>query len=140
MAELNDVLRTLSGTLISKIEIDFRVTLVLEEIGSLALSCPFEVTRDDGFTHIVDPEGQKAELVPALELLNETVSELLITDAQLFLTTSNGARLHANADPNYEAWNLNLNRPERLTIISLPDGNLGIWGAINDSDANHEVI
>lgn len=128
MAELNGILQSLNGALISKIEIDFRITLVLEEKGAVVLSCPFEVTLGDGPTHIVDPEGMKAEFIPILELVNESVTDLSIVDEQLFMTASNRVRIRAYADPHYEAWCVHLEGPEGLMVIALPGGSLEVWG------------
>ncbi|GAA3589453.1 hypothetical protein GCM10022198_11680 [Klugiella xanthotipulae] len=128
MADLDTIQNSLQGVLINKIELDFRITLVFEEFGSLALSCPFEITLTDETVKIVDPEGSKSELAPALEVVNTTIKDISISSEGVVLRTSNGMKIRTYSDPQFESWVLNLDGPEGVLIIGLPDGEIGIWG------------
>ncbi|WP_141915410.1 DUF6188 family protein [Klugiella xanthotipulae] len=128
MAKLADIQRSLTGVLISKIEVDFRVTLVFLDHGSLALSCPFEIRLKDRSALTIDPEGPKTDLLPVLEFVNESIQEIMINHQGILLTASNGMKIRTYSDPDYESWKLSLNGPEGALVIALPGKDLAIWG------------
>jgi hypothetical protein len=118
------------GLTITQCRIDYAFTLVLEaERGAsfeIRIEQPFSVWRQDA-EHELDAEADPTDIAPALSLLHQGVTlAVAFKDGRLELTFDNGDLLRVPASEDYEPWNVV--GPEGLRIVSLPGGDLGIWG------------
>jgi hypothetical protein len=120
-----------TGLTVRQCRIDYAFTLVLEAEGGgsfeIRIEQPFAVTSQ-GTEHELDPEANPIDLAPALSLLHQDVTRVVaFKDGRLELTFDNDELLRVPASEDYEPWNVV--GPEGLRIVSLPGGELGIWGA-----------
>ncbi|SHV66400.1 Uncharacterised protein [Mycobacteroides abscessus subsp. abscessus] len=78
------------------------------------------------FTPAVDPPDA---LKPMGNLLGQRVTQAEIGDnGSLSITFDDGSRLHAEPDPDYEAWNLS--GPDGLVVVCMAGGTLATWSGI----------
>jgi hypothetical protein len=124
---------------VTQCRIDYAFTLVLEaERGGsveIRIEQPFVVTVQDG-EHDVDPEADPIDIAPALRLLHQGVTRATaFKDGRLELVFDGAELLRVPASEDYEPWNVV--GPEGLRIVSLPGGDLGVWGA--DGADNSDV-
>lgn len=120
----------LEGLSVTQIQIDFRFTLLFEGQGSLSFSCPFDYVTPQASSFLLDPEGTKAHLLPAIELFGETVRRAYVLGDVVTIEYENGIQIIGTAHEHYEAWAFDdlEPAPANRKIICLPGGGVAIWG------------
>ena len=114
----------LGGCSVEMVTIDQRVTLHLHGEshydGSVILESGFRVRAASGDILACHPE-KKATLVPILECFGKVVDSVSVTraDGLLTLTFTDGVRIEAESDAQYEAWEVNA---PGLKLIAMPGG------------------
>lgn len=119
-----------SAQLILQLVLDFQVTLVLEHF-RITIEESFVLEHPDGTTHVVEPGGDFDQLAPVLLLSrSKVVAEgRAFDDGRLEVIMQDGCRLSVVPDPEsaYESWNVT--GPDGLRIVSMPEGELALWGS-----------
>jgi hypothetical protein len=119
----------LRGLSVTQINIDFRLTLVLESGWEVSLEGPAQLST--GPLHLGSalpllPERQ--EVAPALALFGTSVlSSVAFRSGALRMVFDTGAHLNCAADPSFEAWQAT--GPHGWRFVSAPGGDLGVWSA-----------
>jgi hypothetical protein len=111
--------------------------LIRQQVGftvRLDFSCGYEVRVETGFTvrtpdgdHRVMP-GEDTDAAAAVlsALAGRVVTVATADDAGgLRIDLDGGARILAEADPDYEAWTVA--GPGGMKVVSLPGGGLSVW-------------
>lgn len=117
-----------SGQPILQLVLDFQVTLVLERF-RITIEEPFILERPGGPSHVVEPGGDFDQLSPVLPLSRSKVitEGTAFDDGRLEVTLQDGYRLLVlPTESPYESWNIT--GPDGLLIVSIPGGELAIWG------------
>lgn len=119
-----------SGQLILQLVLDFQITLVLEHF-RITIEESFILEHPDGTSHIVEPGGDFDQLYPVLPLSRSKVitAAKAFDDGRLEVVMQDGYRLSVVPEPEsvYESWNVT--GPNGLMIVSLPGGELALWGS-----------
>ncbi|MFC9773395.1 MULTISPECIES: DUF6188 family protein, partial [unclassified Pseudarthrobacter] len=118
-----------SGQLILQLVLDFQVTLVLEHF-RITIEESFVLEHPDGTSHVVKPGGDFDQLSPVLPLSrSKVVAEAkAFDDGRLEIVIRDGLRLSVVPEPEsvFESWNVT--GPDGLMVVSLPGGELALWG------------
>lgn len=119
-----------SGQLILQLVLDFQVTLVLEHF-AITIEERFVLEHLDGTSHVVEPGGDFDQLAPVLPLSRSKViaEGRAFDDGRLEVVMQDGWRLSVVPEPEsaYESWNIT--GPDGLLIVSMPGGELSLWGS-----------
>lgn len=120
----------MSGQLILQLVLDFQVTLVLEHF-TITIEESFVLEHPDGTSHVVEPGGDFDQLAPVLPLSRSKViaEGRAFDDGRLEVVMQDGCRLIVVPEPEsaYESWNIT--GPDGLLIVSMPGGELALWGS-----------
>lgn len=130
LVELDDRwILPMAGRQVSQCCIDYAFTLRCTDAhGSVDVRIgePF-VLRTANETYVLDPESDPTSMGPILSLLHLNVADAIaFKDGRLTLTFSDGSVLEVPVGRDYEPWELS--GPEGMRVVSLPGGELGIWG------------
>lgn len=111
-------------------EVELHLTLE-DRLWTLQLAQPFVVVAPSGLEDVVVPEGEPARLAPALRLVHQFVTDVFASkDGALELRCRDGTRLQVPAGEAFEAWTMT--GPDGVRLVSLPGGQLAIWGSTPD--------
>lgn len=129
MSELaiEDVPLLLVGETIDAIWVDYSLRLLLSNGATVILECPFSLGGSPDTATMIDPEGDKSGLVPALRLHTLVVTEAHATGSTLSMTFSDGSRLTAGPHPEFESWHYIGPETPPTRIIIMPGGGPAIW-------------
>jgi hypothetical protein len=124
------------GQQITRICVDYAaVTLLLVNSVEVRVQCPFTFTNSDGHEYRLDPENDGLSLAPVLAMMRVNVRDgAAFNDGRLVLNNEDGSRICVSPNDSYEAWMVN--GPKGLKVISIPGGDLAIWGPADDSPDN----
>ncbi|MFF8775454.1 DUF6188 family protein [Kitasatospora sp. NPDC015120] len=128
MAEHEDRwIMNLRGQAVTRISIDYKLTLLLDSDARVVLGCPFELTQSAKGTRepvVLDPGRQ--DVVAALGLFGAKVlSAVAFKTGSMRLVFDNGCHLNSRAHPDFEAWEVL--GPGGWRIIARPGGGLAVW-------------
>ncbi|WP_327686248.1 DUF6188 family protein [Streptomyces sp. NBC_00467] len=129
----------LRGLAVTKISVDFQLTLLLGSEASVILECPFRLgpgsAGNDNLQVMLDPGRQ--EVAAALALCGAKVlSAVAFKTGSLRLVFDNGLHLSCRADPSFEAWQVAW--PGGLRCVSMPGGELAVWLAGTESTSGED--
>ncbi|KTR42110.1 hypothetical protein NS263_02725 [Curtobacterium oceanosedimentum] len=126
MSELaiEDVPLLLVGGTVDAIWVDYSLRVLLSNGATIILECPFSLGVSPDTATMIDPEGDKAGLVPALRLHTLVVTEAHAAGSTLTMTFSDGSRLTAGPHPEFESWHYNGPETPPTRIIIMPGGGL----------------
>ncbi|NUK35898.1 hypothetical protein HRW16_20875 [Streptomyces lunaelactis] len=117
----------LRGLSITRITVDFRLVLALDEDWEVALEAPARLSRGSIRTNpsvLLTPESQ--DVAAALPLFGAKVaSAVAFKSGTLRLVFETGFHLNSPADPTFEAWQVT--GPAGWRFMSLPEGELAVW-------------
>jgi uncharacterized protein DUF6188 len=84
--------------------------------------CPFTYTAGGGQSSVLEPEGIRSRLGPALDCFDRKVQKLLARkpDGRLDLTFTDGSRIDVEPLDEYEAWEIA--GPGSLKLVCRPGG------------------
>lgn len=124
----------LRGLAVTKISVDFQLTLLLGSEAWVILECPFRLGQgsagSDNLQEILDP-GQQ-DVAATLALFGAKVlSAVAFKAGSLRLVFDSGLHLNCRADPSFEAWQVV--GPGGWRFVSMPGGNLAVWSAGTES-------
>lgn len=117
----------LRGQAVTRISIDYQLTLLLDSDARVVLGCPFKLTQGaSGSPEHVFLDPGRQDVVAALGLFGAKVlSAVAFKTGSLRLVFDNGFHVNSRADPDFEAWEVL--GPEVWRIISMPGGKLAVW-------------
>ena len=121
----------MAGLPVTQCRLDYAFTIIIgDEPGASFQVCveqPFMARMAGrGDELLLDPEGDPAEMAPALGVLHRRVEQAIaFKDGRLELLLGDGSVLEVPAGEDYEPWNIV--GPSGLRIVSLPGGGLAIW-------------
>lgn len=124
---IEDVPLLLVGETVDAIWVDYLLRLLLSNGATVILECPFSLGRSPDATTMIDPEGDKSELVPALRLHTLEVTAAHATGSTLTMTFSDDSRLTAGPHPEFESWHYIGPETPPTRIIIMPGGGPAIW-------------
>jgi hypothetical protein len=103
-------------------------TWAFDGSAEIRFAAPFQFSPPTGPPIMLDPE-QPRTLTPALELLNRTLSTIVVRrSGELEVTFADGTRLRAAAHPRFEAWEITGSGSlEDLSYLARPGGGAP-WG------------
>ncbi len=117
----------LRGQAVTRISIDYQLTLLLDSDARVVLGCPFELTQGANGTRepvVLDPGRQ--DVVAALGLFGAKVlSAVAFKAGSMRLVFDNGCHLNSRTHPDFEAWEVL--GPGGWRIIARPGGGLAVW-------------
>jgi Family of unknown function (DUF6188) len=123
----------IKGCTVSRILIDFRFGLELIEleepagVTSFYIGCPFSYCDADGRTWILDPEGPRPALAPALALFGQAAERVVVHEGgKLEMAFNDGSILVVEPDPKYEAWEAS---GAWGLVVARPGSGLAIWSS-----------
>ena len=118
---------SLEGQEISRICLDYAVTLVTVDGTELRIESRFRLTSADGSRLVeIDPNNLSDTGEPVVNLLHQMV--VLATMAEsgaLALRFARGERIECEPDEQFEAWTLVTAAGERM--VCLPGGGIAHW-------------
>ncbi|MFZ3498629.1 DUF6188 family protein [Streptomyces sp. 5.8] len=121
----------LRGLPVTKIVVDFRLTLVLDSAWEVTLEGPVSLSHGSIRTNppsVLDPQTQ--DVAAALALFGADIrSAVAFKSGALRLVFGTGTHLNCPADPSYEAWHIA--GPDGWRFVSLPGGELAVWKGDN---------
>lgn len=132
---VEDVPLLLVGETVDAIWVDYSLRLLLSNGATVILECPFSLGVSPDTATMIDPEGDKAGLVPALRLHTLLVTEAHAAGSTLTMTFSDGSRLTAGPHPEFESWHYNGPETPPTRIIIMPGGGPAIWLHRPDTDS-----
>ncbi|MDX6742929.1 DUF6188 family protein [Actinocorallia sp. A-T 12471] len=117
------------GLLITKISIDYRLTLLLGADVEVVVECPARISHGP----LSNPKNPSTAVVPerqdvaaALSLFGAKVlSAVAFKSGGLRMVFDTGLHLNCPADPSCEAWQAT--GPGQWKIVSRPGGDLSVW-------------
>lgn len=124
---VEDVPLLLVGETVDAIWVDYSLRLLLSNGATVILECPFSLGVSPDTATMIDPEGDKAGLVPALRLHTLVVTAAHATGSTLMMTFSDGSRLTAGPHPELESWHYIGPETPPTRIIIMPGGGSAIW-------------
>ncbi len=124
---VEDVPLLLVGETVDTIWVDHALRLLLSNGATVILECPFSLGRSPDAATMVDPEGDKSGLVPALRLHTLEVTAARATGSTLTMTFSDGSRLTAGPHPEFESWHYVGPETPPTMIVMMPGGGPAIW-------------
>lgn len=129
MSELaiQDVPLLLVGETVDAIWVDHALRLLFSNGARVILECPFTLGRSPDTATVIDPEGDKSGLVPALSLHTLEVTAAHATGSTLTVAFSDGSRLTAGPHPEFESWHYVGPETPPTRIIVVPGGGPAIW-------------
>lgn len=117
----------LHGLPVTRIVVDFRLTLVLGFAWEITLETPVSLSHGSVRTDpplALRPETQ--DVAAALTLFGAVIrSAVAFKSGALRLVFDTGLHLDCLADPSFEAWQVA--GPEEWRFVSLPGGELAVW-------------
>lgn len=117
----------LHGLPVTRIVVDFRLTLVLGSAWEITLETPVSLSHGSVPTNppsVLHPETQ--DVAAALTLFGAVIrSAVAFKSGALRLVFDTGMHLNCPADPSFEAWQVA--DPEGWRFVSLPGGELAVW-------------
>lgn len=120
----------LAGCPVISLCVDFALTLNVDHpAGAVAVRIeePFVFVAPSGTEVRLSPEEDPAGLGPVLTCSRTQVHDLIAyTDGGLEVSFSDGATIRVPSSEEFEAWQLA--GPDGLKIVSVPGGELTIWG------------
>ncbi len=119
----------MAGT-VTQCRLDYAFSMVIADCPAgtfeVRIEHPFVVVGHGGEVEL-DPEGEPQQMAPALRVLRRAVEQAIaFKDGSLEVTFDDGSVLRVAVDEDYEAWNIV--GPNGLRIVSMPGGELAIWG------------
>ena len=115
------------GYRVTRITIDFRFGVELEgeeesDRARVAIGAPFTYTDAGRRSSVLDPEGTRRRLGPALDCFDLKVQELHVrkADGQLDLSFIDGSGIEVEPLDEYEAWEIA--GPGSLKLVCMPGG------------------
>ncbi len=117
------------GLDVTRITVDFRLTLSLGSEWELEIESPADLLQGPGRTEInpgfrLVPGSQ--DVAPALLLFGAKVlSAVAFKTGALRLVFDNRMHLVCRSDPSFESWQIT--GPQGWRIISMPGGELAVW-------------
>jgi hypothetical protein len=112
--------------------VDWALTLFLEHpLGEFALCVEnsFAFRSTTGTEVRMDPGRAPTGLGPVLACARTSVAEAVAyADGRLEVAFADGSAIKARGSPDCESWNLT--GPHGLLVVSIPGGDLAIWGAV----------
>lgn len=127
MAQLTSGILFSGARGLTQIRLDFQITLLFESGMVISLGTVFSFRADGGRMSIIDPEGDRAQIVPVLYLQAQTLSSVKVSDGHLVIEFTNGSMILSAPHPDYEAWEYFAPEQDPERVISLPGGELAIW-------------
>lgn len=110
---------------------DWTVTLRLdrdEDVFEASINQPFVIVAADGVETRLDPENDVTGLGPVLSCVRTAITRATaFDDGRLEILFADGSVIRVPVSPDYEAWDFS--GPAGLLVVSLPGGELAIWGA-----------
>jgi hypothetical protein len=108
------------------IDFAFSLQLDLDDVTAVVrIGCPFTLV-DGEVRQLIDPEGSKELLGPALTLFGHVVTSASASEeGALEIHFDDGRALRVEPDPRYEAWELS--GPHGLHAVSRAGGGLVTW-------------
>lgn len=122
-----DVPLLLVGETLDAILIDHMITLRFSNGATVGLECAFSLGAKPETATTIAPEGEKATLVPVLRLHTLQATKARVTGSVLTIGFSDGSRLTAGPDPNFESWHYTGPETPPTRIIIMPGGGPAIW-------------
>lgn len=124
---VEDVPLLLVGETVDAIWVDYALRLLFSNGATVILECPFSLGRSPDAATMIDPEGDKLALVPALRLHTLEVTAAHATGSTLTMTFSDGSRLIAEPHPEFESWHYFGPESPPTMIVMMPGGGPAIW-------------
>lgn len=117
--------------------VDYAFSIKLEKGLNLRLEADFDYLDSAGTLHRITPEDDPTSCGPALGVSRATVASMHTTsDGHLEMTFTDGSRLSVEATPAYEAWATTESNGAK--VVCLPDGELAIWGPLDQPSISQE--
>jgi hypothetical protein len=110
------------------IGVDHRLTLRFSEGDVVTIETEFALTRPGSTEVLLDPDGDKRALGEVLALFGRRVTEVEIAGHELRISFDDSSSLRVPPHPAYEAWSYSGPTDPRTLVISMPGGDLAIWG------------
>ena len=126
----------LVGFQVCHVEVDYALGLLLigedsNDYAAFSIGGLFTLRTPGGVVHEIDYTKGPAAFAPALSLFNQRVQNAETDGAgRLEVVFGDGHVLTAEPDGDYEAWDFNGPRGEK--VICLPSGGLAVWGPAPD--------
>ncbi|MCL9665437.1 DUF6188 family protein [Curtobacterium albidum] len=124
---VEDVPLLLVGETVDAVWVDYALRLLFSNGATVILECPFSLGRSPDAATMIDPEGDKSGLVPALRLHTLEVTAAHATGSTLTMTFADGSRLTAGPHPEFESWHYIGPETSPTRIIIMPGGGPAIW-------------
>ncbi len=124
---LEDVPLLLVGETVDAVWVDHALRLLFSNGARVVLECPFSLGRSPDTATMIDPEGDKSGLVPALRLHTLEVTAAHATGSTLTMAFSDGSRLTAGPHPEFESWHYSGPETPPTMIVMMPGGGPAIW-------------
>lgn len=116
----------LAGARIERVSFDWAVVLLFGDSFELRISEQFRLTRADGTTTLIDPEGEPEGASPALTVSRRTVEWARAhKDGRFSLRLSGPTSIEVPSGEDHEPWGIV--GPRGFRFVSLPGGGLAIW-------------
>ncbi|MFE6871661.1 DUF6188 family protein [Kitasatospora sp. NPDC057692] len=119
----------LRGLAVTQISVGYHLFLHLDSDARVDLGCPFKLTQalGEGRQEVLLDPG-KQDVAAALGLFGAKVlSAVAFKTGSLRLVFDNGCHLTSQADPSFEAWEVEALGPGGWRIISTAGGKLAVW-------------
>lgn len=130
----------LRGVRVSRVSIDFRLTLTLNSGWEVALEAPARLSSGSVRTDpgvLLTPETQ--DVAVALPLFGLTVlSAVAFKSGTLRMVFEEGTHLTCPTDASFEAWQIT--GPGGWRIVSLPGGDLGVWSGPGPRESQSRAV
>lgn len=117
----------LAGRVVVEVLLEYTVLLRFDDLSRLIIEAPLLLRQGDQEV-LVDPEGDVSELV-----VRQPFAQAVVTEAAAFkngalrLDLADGTAVEVAALDDYESWTLFIR--DGPLIVSVPGGQLSIWGA-----------
>jgi Family of unknown function (DUF6188) len=127
----------LLGLTVTKISVDYQLSLLLGSESWVVLECPFRLSQgaagESDPQEMLDP-GRQA-VAAALALFGaKVISAVAFKTGSLRLVFDNGLHLSCRADPSFEAWQVT--GPGGWRFVSMPGGELAVWSGTEVIDGD----
>ncbi|MEV8238819.1 DUF6188 family protein [Microbacterium testaceum] len=116
------------GGTVEFIGVDHRLTLRFSEGDVVTIETEFALTRPGSTEVLLDPDGDKKALGEVLALFGRRVTGAEIAGHELRIAFDDSSSLRVPPHPAYEAWSYSGPTDPRTLVISMPGGDLAIWG------------